>query len=408
MTICMIHNGYDKTGGEEVVVNQCCRLLTDHGHRIIRFTRNSAEIAQMRFGRVRAFFTGVYNFAASRAFRSLLRQHRPDLVHVHNVFPLISPSVLVQCRHASLPVVMTVHNYRLVCPNGLHMVDGQVCENCVGGREYWCVLKRCEGSFPKSLGYALRNAAARKLRLFHDNVTLYAALTRFQRNRLIAAGFPDSRIVVIPNLAAPRPLPPADPTTNYVGFVGRISREKGLPVLLAAAALHPHIPFKAAGSIAAMPHLLHQAPPNFQFLGHLDPDRLAQFYKNSRIIVLCSVWFEGFPNVLVEAMLHAKPVICSRIGGLPEIVDHGQTGLLFTPGHAAELADKIAYLYHRPELCRQMGLAAREKAIREYSPDLYYQRLIRLYNRALQLGPGGHSPAPRLLDPAASLTPPSA
>ena len=389
MKICLVHNAYGRVSGEEIVVQNLQRLLEAHCHRVVTFFRSSQEINEMTFGKARAFFSGIYNPAAARAFRRLLAIDAPDIVHIHNVFPLISPAVLGECRAAGIPVVMTVHNYRLVCPNGLQMRDGHACQECCGGREYRCVVHRCEGSVCKSLGYALRNAVARKLRFFDDNVTLYAALSEFQRGRLIDAGFNADRIVVIPNMVdgTPPPLPHHD--GSYVGYVGRISPEKDVPTLLAAARQTPAIPFRAAGSYAGLPELPCRAPANFQFLGHVPHEKLGAFYDDARLMVLTSNCFEGFPTVLAEAMLHGKPVVCSRIGGLPEIVDDGRTGLLFKPGSAAELARKIRYFWDHPSACRRMGECGRTKSLREYSPDTYYRHLMNLYDKALCLGPGG-------------------
>jgi len=186
--VCVVHNEYGIFSGEEAVVENQAKLLRDNGHEVIRFFRSSAEISEMQLGKLRAFFSGIYSLSSKRALRKFLTEYKPDVVHVHNVFPLISPSVLSECRKAGVPVVMTVHNYRLVCPNGLLMFDGQICEKCCSSREYQCLLNNCEASFFKSLGYFLRNYIARKLKLFKNNVTIYACLTEFQKQRLINAG----------------------------------------------------------------------------------------------------------------------------------------------------------------------------------------------------------------------------
>ncbi len=389
MKVCVVHNEYGKFSGEGAVVTAQKKLLADNGHKVISLERSSAEISNMTLGKLKAFFSGIYSFSSRKQIRRLLATHKPDIVHIHNLFPLISPSILSECKNAGRPVVMTVHNYRLVCPNGLHMVRGQVCEKCCGGREYWCVLHNCEGNLAKSLGYALRNYVARKQRCYLDNVTIYAALTEFQRGRLVNEGFPADRIVVIPNAVD------GDGTRydlshgEYVGFVGRISPEKNVTSLIAAARNSPDIAFKAAGAYDRMPDLPAQAPSNFEFLGHVSGSRMADFYNSARMIVLCSICFEGFPMVFAEAMLHGKPIICSRIGSLPEIVDDQVTGLLFEPGNVEDLSEKISYLWERPELCRKIGQAGREKALREYSPEKYYQRLMTVYKKAIELGPGG-------------------
>lgn len=386
MKVLMVHNEYGRFSGEEAVVERTVRLLEEGGHEVIRLSRSSAEIPQMPMGAVRAFLSGIHSRSSVHAMDRLLETHRPDIVHVHNVYPLISPSVLGRCRRAGVPVAMTVHNYRLICPNGLHLKAGLVCERCAGGREYWCLLRNCEENLLKSAGYALRNYVARVRRCFVDNVTLYAALTEFQRRRLIAEGFPPDRIVVIPNMAQVDVQPDSAGTGEYVGFVGRISPEKGVEDLLEVARKHPLVDFRAAGSPERMPELPARAPGNFRFLGHLGGDDLRHFYADMRMLVMCSTCFEGFGMVMVEAMLAGKPVVCSRIGGAAEIVEDGVTGLLAEPGSVEDLGEKIRYLYERPELCRKFGRAGREKALREYTPQKYYQRLMAMYRKTISIG----------------------
>jgi len=390
MKVLMVHNDYAGFSGEEAVIERQERLLQSNGHEVIRFRRSSSEISQMRFGKARAFFSGAYSWSSRRAMERTLLDRKPDIVHIHNLFPLISPSVLGVCRKMCMPVVMTVHNYRLICPSGLFMVGSRICERCRQGREFWCVLHNCTGSLPKSAGYALRNFVARKGRLYRRNVMLYMVLTSFQRQQLVQEGFPADRIDVIPNMVDSTETVPSTAVGAYVGFVGRISPEKDIPTLMEAAKACPDIQFKAAGSYHGAPHIVDQRPSNFDFLGHLRKELLAPFYADGRIIVLCSVCYEGFPTTILEAMAAGKPVVCSRIGGLPEIVDDDVAGLLFKPGDARDLAEKIRYLWDRPDLCRKMGQAGREKVLREYSLQRHYDRLMAAYERALRLAVGEH------------------
>lgn len=389
MNIAVVHNRYGAHSGEETVVEGILDLLAARGHRTAFFMRSSAEIPTQILGKARAFFTGIYNPSARFAFRRFLSDTRPDVVHVHNLFPLISPSILLECRRARIPVVMTVHNYRLVCPTGLHLSkrDPRPCERCCGGREYWCVLRNCEGSRCKSLGYALRNAVARKARWYRENVSLYACLAEFQRRRLVSEGYPKDRITVIPNMVQAGPPPGEGPVGDYVGFAGRVSPEKGVDVLVSAARRCPEIPFRIAGRVDRRSGVLVGAPDNCTFLGHLGPGDLSGFYALSRMVVVPSVWYEAFGLCAVEAQAHGKPVVCSRIGALPEIVVHGETGLLFEAGDAAGLAERIRSLWGQPHRCREMGRAGRERVLREYAPGAYYERLVAAYERAISLGP---------------------
>lgn len=388
MRICIIHNDYGQFSGEERLVKSLSTLLNNKGHEVIYFKRSSEEIPNMIFGRIRAFFSGIYSFSSKKAMMRLLTEHKPDIVHVHNVFPLISPSVLGECRKAGIPVVMTVHNYRLVCPNGLFMVDGQICERCRGGREYWCFLHNCEGHVLKSLGYALRNYIARKRRFFLDNVSVYLCLTQFQKQMLIEEGFSSDRIALVPNMVGSIRYEPSSEQGEYVGYVGRVSHEKGIPILMQSAGNCADVQFKVAGAYDRMKHLPREASENFEFCGHLSGEELEAFYNQCRILVMPSIFYEGLPIVLLEAMLHGKPVICSQIGGLPEVVEDKITGLLFERGNSDDLTEKIRYLWDRPDLCRKMGQAGREKVLHEYSPEKYYGNLMVVYEKADSFGRG--------------------
>lgn len=384
--VCVIHNEYGKLSGEEVAVRNLKNLLEEKGHSVVPYIRSSAEIDAMHLGRIRAFFSGVYSPKSRKVIADLLEREKADLVHVHNLFPLISPSVLLECKARNIPVVMTVHNYRLICPSGLFAYEGKVCEKCAGGHEYWALFRNCERSILKSTGYGLRNWTARRNGYFRDNVTLYATLTEFQRQKLIAAGFEENRIRVVPNMlnddyASGRP----SVLGSYFGFVGRLSPEKGVDVLLSAAKTESGIPFKIAGTMGSANGDQMNSLSNVEFRGYLEGKRLHKFYEESRAILLASTCYEGFPMVILEAMFNAKPVICPRIGGLSEIVKDGVTGLLFEPGNSSDLAEKVRYLWDRPELCRKLGNAGREKALQEYSPDKYYERIMSAYKEAIDL-----------------------
>lgn len=391
MRVCIVHNEYGRLSGEEIMVSSIVKLLHKHGHEVHCYFRGSQEINNSPSRKVKAFFSGIYSLSSRKQMRKIIEEYRPDVVQVQNVYPLISPSILIEAGKHKIPVVMRCANYRLACPNGLFMTKGQICEKCSGGREWWCFLKNCERNYFKSLGYALRNYVARKKKYFRNNVTFYYAQTEFQKQKLIAEGYPATRIVVIPNMVKDTCVHHINNSGDFVGYVGRVSPEKGISTLIEATAMCPDVLFKAAGNYDRMPELIVQTPDNFEFLGSIQSKKLGDFYALSRFIVLPSICFEGFPSVLLESMIQSKPVIASRTGGLPEIVEDGVTGLLFEPGNAKDLSEKIRYLWGRPELCRKMGQTGREKALREYSPEKYYERLMAVYEKAVELGPGGRN-----------------
>ncbi len=389
MKICLMHNAYRKHSGEEAVVADQQALLTERGHEVTEFRRSSAVLEQVRWGKLKAFTGGIHNNRSVRALRRLLRQDRPDAVHVHNVFPVISPSVLAVCRQQGIPVVMSVHNFRLMCPTGLSVRGGSLCQQCWGGREWWCVIRNCENDLLRSGAYALRNWVARIRGAFLRNVTIYAPLTRFHRNRLIEAGLPAERMFVLHNMG-----PVVDPTNSmcegdYVAYAGRITPAKGIEVLLQAAAQLPEVPFRLAGAMDDIPDLMDRLPANVRYVGRLPREKMHEFLVGSRLVTLPSTWPEGFPVVMLEAMAVARPVVASRTGGLHEIVEHGKTGLLVEKENPRPLREAIARLWNQPELCRSMGQAGMRRLQRHFSRERHYDRLISVYAKAIALGPGG-------------------
>ncbi len=386
MKLLQVYNDYRSCcGGEVGVVQMIAATVEKHGGQSRLLTRSSKGLTRSFLAKVRGFAAGIYSRSAYREMAETLDADRPDVVHVHNLYPLFSPAVLVACRRAGVPVVMTNHNYLLTCPIVSHLSKGRVCEKCVGGREYWCVLQNCREHLAESLAYALRSVVARKLRLFRDNVTIQIVLSHFAWQRLVKAGFDPQRVVVLPNMTELAPEPKGHFPGQYAAFSGRMKGEKGVDVLLAAAARLPGVPVRLAGDGPILDTLMSGAPPNALFMKRLGPEAMASFYQGARFLVVPSMWFEGCPLVVSEAMSHGLPVIASRIGGLPEFVEDGVTGLLFEPGNAAELADKIHMLWENPDLCRRLGEAGRKKANREYGAETYYQRLMSIYDKAIEL-----------------------
>ena len=382
MRILMVHNDYAQASGEEYAVEAIARLLRSRGQDVLWFRRSSAEIEGSIMGKVKAFFSGVYSFGSQSAMADLLDRERVDVVQVQNLYPLISPAGLVPCRKRGVPVVMRCPNYRLFCPTGLHLHNGRICERCLGNKPWWCVVLNCEGSVAKSLAYALRSAMASVTGLIVDNVRVFVVLSEFQKRRFAEGGIDARRIEVVPNIVEVKAAAADGGLGETVAFAGRLSPEKGVADFLEAARVLRHHPFAVAGDVSGMPQAVKEAPPNVTFHGFLRGEELDRFYARARVVVAPSVWFEGFPNTVGSAMGMGKPVIASKLGALPEIVDDGKTGLLCEPGNVDDLIARIEYLWRRPDVCRRMGEAGREKAMREYSPQACYERLMAAYRKA--------------------------
>lgn len=385
MKVAIVHNAYGKVSGEEIVIENLVALLKSRGVVVQRFSRSSTEIEDGLPGKMAAFFSGIHNPFAKSAFEKFLKEKRPDVVHIHNLYPLISPSILPVCKALGVSVVMTVHNFRLACPNGLLMSKGEICHRCLGGREYWCVLRNCEDNVFKSTGYALRTAAARLLRRYYDNVDHFICLSEFQKNILVSEGLPADSVSVMANpFSVAVTAPSKTDSKNNVLFVGRVSREKGIATLFEAARLCSDIPFVVAGSWQTMPEARVLAPDNVSLLGAVPSDKLSPLYENAQLFVLPSVWYEGFPTVLLEAMSHGIAVVCSRIGGLPEIVEEGVNGLLYEPRNAGELAARIQTLWQNPDLCKKFGDAGRKKMENQYNAEKLMDKLMEIYGKVMR------------------------
>ncbi|MFB0612676.1 glycosyltransferase family 4 protein [Aurantiacibacter poecillastricola] len=390
MKLLFVHNRYGKRSGEEIMLDRIVELLRARGHDVDTWFADSADIEGVS-GKLGAAASGICSPSSRRAIASRIAQDRPDIVQVQNLYPLISPAVLPVIAEAGVPIVMRLSNYRLVCPNGLFLSHGQVCEACSGGKEWNCVAKNCENDLFKSAAYAARNAFARRQGYYRDNVTRYYAQTEFQRSILVRDGYPADRIDVIPNMIdVPEDAPEWTPG-SYVGFVGRLSHEKGIDTLLAAARRTPDVRYKLAGSLGAYEGRS-DIPGNVELLGNLEPDELARFYREAALIAVPSIWYEGFPGVMIEAMRNARPLVVSDIGGLPEIVGGGRAGVLVPPHDDLALSQAIATLLADVEKRRELGEAGFARVKREYTRDLYYQRLMATYERALS---GKQQGAPR-------------
>lgn len=360
-------------------------MLEKRGINVCRFSRTSAEIEDKKLGEISAFFFGIYNPFSRKAFGRFLKDNRPDVVHIHNLYPLISPSILLECKEQGIPIVMTVHNFRLACPNGLLLSSDEVCHRCLGGREYWCILRNCEKNIFKSTGYALRTATARIARSYYNNVNHFICLSDFQRDLLVKEGMPAERSTVLPNpILVSNKVLRGKGQGSYVAYVGRLSPEKDILTLLESARRLGDLQFKFAGDYHRMPQLLRQKPVNCEFLGQLDDENLASFYSNAKMIIFATRCYEGFPTVLLEAMSNGLPVICSRIGGLSMVVENGQTGLLYEPGNADELADRIQRLWNEPALCQKLGEAGRKKMQEEYVAERLIDKLMGIYEKVIK------------------------
>lgn len=382
MRVIQVFNRRQAWGGEDNSITDTVEMLQSRGIETYLWTKDVAELGGGLRGKMSAATSGIHSFRAAKEMNELIDSFRPDVVHAHNIYPQLSPAIFSVCRSRNVPVVWHPHDQRPICPTGLHLCQGRVCERCCGGREYWCVLKNCRGNILESAAYALRTYTARRSRVFHKCVTRFVVWSHFLKERLASGGFDPDRITVLPHPVRMPERVPAAAKKDYVAYIGRISPEKGVDTLLSAARALPDIPFRIAGDPKRMPALVKEVPGNVEFVGWCDRARLESLLGGARLMVIPSVCFEVFPTVALEALSCEVPVIGAKTGGIPEVVVEGSTGLLFRPGDPVELAQKIQYLFERPELCHEMGQAGRAAVQANYLENNYFESLMQVYRDA--------------------------
>jgi glycosyltransferase involved in cell wall biosynthesis len=389
MKIVLVHNFYREAGGEDAVVEQERRLLERAGHRVIVYLRSNHEIEGLSIlGQVSLVKRCIWAADTRREFARLLARENPDLVHVHNTLVMISPSVYGACRDRGIPVVQTLHNFRLMCPAATFYRDGKVCEDCVEHTLWRGVYHGCyRDSRPATAAVALMLACHRRLGTWNELVDCYIALTEFSRNKFIAAGLPADKIVVKPNFLDPDP-GEREQHGNYALFVGRLSPEKGVSTLLQAWEQFPeHCALHIVGDGPEREGLEAQARQHhlaaITFRGHLSHGETIAEVKGAQFLIMPSVWYEGFPVSVAESFACGTPVICSRLGGMEEIVTDGRTGLHFTPGDSEDLAAKVEWAWTHPREIEEMGREARAEYKAKYIGERNYEMLMEIYTKAI-------------------------
>lgn len=383
MRVIQVFNRRKAWGGEDNSINDTVEICNSRNVETKLWIRDVAEIRDRLMGKIRVFFSGIYSLESARIMKNLIREFRPDVVEFHNLYPQLSPSVLRTCWRMNIPTIWHPHDQKFLCPTGMHLYEGTICEKCCGGREYWCILQNCRGNIFESIGYSLWTWTARNMNMFNKYVTLFVVWSEYLKNRLVKAGYPVEKIVVVPH---PINIPcenDISPTREYVGYMGRISPEKGVDTLVTASKSLPDIPICIAGDYNGMPELVEDTQETVKFIGWCDGVQKKAFYNGARFVVIPSIWFEVLPTVALEALSYGVPIIGARTGGIPEIVIDGVTGLLFDPGDSNELAEKIDYLWERPKLCADLGQAGRKLVAERYCEQSYFDSLMQVFHRAI-------------------------
>lgn len=380
MRVMNVHNYHVGPGGMEVLFEAITAMLRAAGHEVLEVTRDNKSIKGLS-GRLAVFGSMLHSPSAKREVAALVRDFRPDVAHVHNLWPQLSTSVLDAFREADVPVVMAVQDYKLTCPTAQHLRHGKVCELCLDGSQVHCATNNCRESWPMSVAFAARNAYFRGTGAVTNNVSVYLCSSAFARATITRGGYPADRCVVAQNFTALGLEGDDKPAGSYLGYVGRISPEKGLPVLIEAARV-TGVPVKIAGDTSKMPELPATAPANVEFVGRVGRAELPAFYREMRALVVPSIWYEGLPVVSAEAMGRAVPLVASDVGGLAEAVEEGVSGFKCPMSDVPAFAARMRQLWDDPALAQRMGRAARDRCAAQFTQDVFFKTLMHAYDCA--------------------------
>jgi glycosyltransferase involved in cell wall biosynthesis len=387
MRVLLVHNRYQSSApsGEDAVVAAEEQLLRHGGVEVARYERTNDELAGAG-GALRAVLDITWSRRSYRELTAVLERERPDVTHFHNLWYVISPSGYAACRDANVPVVQTLHNYRMFCANGLLLREGRACEDCVGRPPWRGVVHGCFRSRLHSVPVVGAELWHRWRGTWTTDIDAFVALSEFARGRFEACGLPGDRIFVKPNSLAGE-LPGARGDAGYGVYLGRLSVEKGIEHLLGALHRHP-VPMKIIGDGPLRARLVQLAAEwrltDVEFTGRLDRDSCLRLLSQASFLVLPSICYENFPMSILEAYACEKPVLASRLGSIPELVEHGVTGLLFAPGDEGELAARLRELMADPGARQAMGRNGRMACEAKYAPARNLELLLGVYRSAIQ------------------------
>ncbi|MBU1195773.1 MAG: glycosyltransferase family 4 protein [Proteobacteria bacterium] len=411
MKLLFLNNYHYLRGGSEQVYFGEMNLFRFQGHTVEAFARRTNDDADSKYadffpedmrtdslkpglGMFRTMKEIIYSSESKKNLKALLTEFNPDVIHAHNIYGRLTTSVLDLAKEKNIPVVMTLHDYKLICPSYKLMYGSGVCEDCKGGKYYKAVLNKChKNSFIASAVYAFESWFNDFFSKYKNNISFLIAPSQFLRDKLIEFGWAENQIVYIPNYIVNENFEPDFEPENYLVYIGRLSPEKGIETLVRAFknVKSKNILLKIAGDGPERQNLenLVQNDQRIEFTGYLSGDELKDITCKAKAVVIPSEWYENAPISILEAFAYGKPVIGARIGGIPEMIEEGKNGFLFESGNADDLTEKLNLFLDCPESeIIQMGKAGRQKVEDCYNPEVHYEKLIQVYQNAIAMKDG--------------------
>lgn len=386
MKILLCHNYYATRGGEAHVVEAEMRMLQNHGHEVLFYSKDNADIAAFSSAqKIAAIPRGFHNTHVIHDMRHILHTYKPDIAHIHNVYPQISPAIYRFLYSAGVPVVQTFHNFRFLCINGLLRHNGETCK--MKNTPLHCIRSRCyRDSYFYSLWYSAINACHRARHTFTRCIDRYITLNSFTRDIFIDAGYPQDKCVVKPNSASIQESPLISHPENYAVFIGRLSEEKGIWPLLYASERVPELPLYIIGDGIlekdAHAFVKDKKLSHITFFGRLSGEESAEILRKARVALCPSTCYENCPLSIINAVYSGTPVIASRTGGLPDFVPEGIAGWLVEPGDVDALEHQLKKIAESPEIADVLRKGTRAFGHEHFSEEKNYTALMSIYRAA--------------------------
>lgn len=381
LRVLIVHNKYIHRGGEDIVVESEAQLLRSRGHPVLLYFENNT---QLRLSNpLASAYRAIWSNESNSKLRNDITNFKPNIIHVHNTFPRISPSIFWEARKHSIPTVLTLHNFRLMCPQAMFLRNSEVCEDCLGKIPWRGVMRRCyRNSYLQSSVSALSIYFHRLIGTYRKKVSRYIALSEFSKRKFVEGGFPETRITVKPNFVnVPEDTSTSQMQRNGFLFVGRLSQEKGIAILAAAARALPETTITVIGDGPELPSLV--GMKNVHLRGYLSHLEVYKEMRTSLGLLMPSICYENYPRTLVESFACGLPVIASDLGPLAELITHRQTGILVPPNNAAALIEAMQWAIANRERLSQMGDVIKSEYNKQLNPNVNYEHLISIYESAI-------------------------